>query len=220
MYKTIFKRVIDFLFALIILPIFLIFYVVIGLIIKVEDAGSIIYTQRRLGKNGKIFNIKKFRSMKINAPDIRNSDGSTFNSVDDPRLTKIGKFIRKTSIDEIPQIINILMGDMSFIGPRPDLEDHYSLYTENEKNKLNVLPGVTGYNQVYHRNSVEWKERIQNDLYYVNNVAFILDLKIFVKTIVVIALKKGVYNCAQVAGERVKGEQVEGERVKGEQVSL
>lgn len=208
MYERIFKRIIDFLLALVLLPIFLLLYVVIGFLIKLEDRGPIIYTQRRLGKNGKIFNIKKFRTMKINAPDIRNSDGSTFNSIDDPRLTKIGKFTRKTSIDEIPQIINILIGDMSFIGPRPDLEDHFSLYTNDEKNKLNVLPGVTGYNQVYHRNSVEWKERIQNDLYYVNNVSFVLDLKIFIKTIVVIVLRRGVYNNAQVGTERVESEQV------------
>ena len=204
MYERIFKRIIDFLLALIILPVFLIFYIVIGLFIKLEDVGPIIYTQRRLGKNGKIFNIKKFRSMKINAPDIRNNDGSTFNSVDDPRLTKIGKFIRKLSIDEIPQIINVLMGDMSFIGPRPDLEDHFRLYTKNEKNKLNVLPGVTGYNQVYHRNSIEWKERIKNDLYYVNNISFVLDLKIFVKTIVVILLKRRIYSCEQVRKEEMK----------------
>lgn len=208
MYDVIFKRIIDFLVALILLPIFLIIYMVVGIFIKVEDLGPIMYTQRRLGKNGKIFNIKKFRSMKVNAIDIRNKDGSTFNSTDDARLTKVGKFIRKTSIDEIPQIINILIGDMSFIGPRPDLEDHFILYTEDEKNKLNVLPGVTGYNQVYHRNSVEWKKRIQNDLYYVNNVSFVLDLKIFVKTIVVIVLKRGIYNSAQDETERAENEQV------------
>lgn len=207
MYDRIFKRIIDFLVALILLPIFLLFYMVIGALIKLEDVGPIIYTQRRLGKNGKIFNIKKFRSMKVNSIDIRNKDGSTFNSSDDPRLTKIGKFIRKTSIDEIPQIINILIGDMSFIGPRPDLEDHFILYTEDEKNKLNVLPGVTGYNQVYHRNSIEWKERIQNDLYYVNSVSIVLDLKIFIKTIVVIVLKRGVYSCEQVEKGRVENEQ-------------
>ena len=208
MYEKMFKRIIDLFLALIILPIFLLVFMVVGLFIKLEDVGPVIYTQRRLGKDGKIFNIKKFRSMKINAPDIRNNDGSTFNSVDDPRLTKIGKFIRKTSIDEIPQIINILMGDMSFIGPRPDLEDHYSLYTENEKNKLNVLPGVTGYNQVYHRNAIEWKERIQNDLYYVENVTFILDLKIFIKTIVVLVLQRGIYNSAQVGTKRAENEQI------------
>lgn len=207
-YDAIFKRLIDFIFALILLPIFLMCYMVVGILIKLEDVGPIIYTQRRLGKDGKIFNIKKFRSMKINAPDIRNYDGSTFNSVDDPRLTKIGKFLRKTSIDEIPQIINILVGDMSFIGPRPDLEDHFSLYKNNEKNKLNVLPGVTGYNQVYHRNSIEWKDRIQNDLYYVNNVTMVLDIKIFIKTIVVIVLKRGIYNSAQDRAERAENEQV------------
>ena len=208
MYEKTFKRLIDFLLALILLPIFLLLYMVIGFLIKLEDTGPIIYTQKRLGKKGKIFNIKKFRSMKINAPDIRNNDGSTFNSIDDPRLTNIGKFIRKTSIDEIPQIINILIGDMSFIGPRPDLADQYELYTKNEKDKLNVLPGVTGYNQVYHRNSVEWKERILNDLYYVNNVSLVLDLKIFVKTIVVIVLRRGVYNRAQIETERTESEQV------------
>jgi undecaprenyl phosphate N,N'-diacetylbacillosamine 1-phosphate transferase len=208
MYERIFKRIIDFVLALLVLPIFLVFYIVIGFIIKMEDVGPIIYTQKRLGANGKIFNIKKFRSMKTNAPDIRNKDGSTFNAIDDPRLTKIGKFIRKTSIDEIPQMINILMGDMSFIGPRPDLADQYELYTESDKEKLHVLPGVTGYNQVYHRNSIQWKERIKNDLYYVNNVSLVLDLKILVKTIVVIVLRRGVYNNAQDETERVKNEQV------------
>lgn len=208
MYQTIFKRIMDILFALILLPIFLVFYVVIGLIIKLEDVGPIIYTQRRLGKDGKIFNIKKFRSMKVNSVDIRNKDGSTFNSTDDSRLTTIGKFIRKTSIDEIPQIINILIGDMSFIGPRPDLEDHFILYTEDEKNKLNVLPGVTGYSQAYHRNSIEWKEKIQNDLYYVYNLGFVLDIKILIKTIFVIVLKRGIYNNAKIGTERVNNEQV------------
>lgn len=207
MYEIIFKRLIDFLLALILLPIFLLLYVVVGFFIKLEDGGPIIYTQRRLGKNGKIFNILKFRSMKVNAPDIRNSDGSTFNAVDDCRLTKIGKFIRKTSIDEIPQIINILIGVMSFIGPRPDLGDHFKLYTKNEKDKLNVLPGVTGYNQVYHRNAVEWKERIQNDIYYVNKVSFVLDLKILLRTIIILVSRKGVYNCEHVDAKGIENKQ-------------
>ena len=207
MYAAVFKRLIDFILALIILPIFLFFYIIVGICIKLEDRGPIIYTQKRLGKNGKIFNIKKFRSMKVNAPDIRNADGSTFNSTDDPRLTNIGKFIRKTSIDEIPQIINILVGDMSFIGPRPDLEDHYKLYTKEERDKLKVLPGVTGYNQVNYRNSVLWKERLQNDLYYVNNISFRLDLKIVFKTFVILISKKGVYNGEHVDAKGINNKQ-------------
>jgi len=167
-----------------ILPIILVF----GILIKIEDGGE------RLGRNKKIFKMFKLRSMKVNAPDIRNKDGSTYNASDDPRLTKIGKFIRKTSIDELPQIINILKGDMSFIGPRPDLPEHLYCYEKDEVRKLEVLPGVSGYNQAYHRNAVIWKERLKNDVYYVDHISFMLDLKILFKTIFIITLRRGVYN--------------------------
>lgn len=194
MYKKYIKRLLDFIFALIlsviILPIILIF----GILIKVEDGGPIFYLGKRLGKNQKVFKMYKLRSMKVSAPDIRNEDGSTFNSREDPRLTRIGKFIRKTSIDELPQVINILKGDMSFIGPRPDLPEHLYAYKNDEVRKLEVLPGVSGYNQAYYRNTIEWKDRLQNDVYYVQNISFMLDLKIVFKTIAIIVLKKGVYN--------------------------
>lgn len=135
----------------------------------------------------------KFRSMKVNAPDIRNEDGSTFNSEDDPRLTKIGKFIRKTSLDETPQLLNIIKGDMSIIGPRPDLPEHRLLYEGNEERKLEVRPGVSGYNQAYYRNTVPWKERIQHDIYYIDHLSLWLDVKIFFKSAVSVLKREDIY---------------------------
>lgn len=182
MYKGLFKRALDLSLAIIALPFWFVILIVIGPIIYAQDKGNIFYNAPRLGKDGKIFKMYKFRSMKLNAPDIRNEDGSTFNSEDDPRLTKIGKFIRKTSLDEIPQLLNIIKGDMSIIGPRPDLPEHQDLYEGIEIRKLEVRPGVTGYNQAYFRNTVPWKERIQNDIYYIDHLSFMLDIKIFFKT--------------------------------------
>ena len=193
MYSKYIKRVLDLFFSIICLIPFAIAFVVIAPIIWIEDKGSIFYNASRLGKNGKVFKMYKFRSMKMNSKDIRNKDGSTYNGSDDPRLTKIGKVLRKTSIDELPQILNVLNGSMSFIGPRPDLPEHFKLYTENEKRKLEVRPGITGYNQAYYRNSIEWKERIKNDIYYIDNLSLIMDIKVFFKTIITIFQHKGVY---------------------------
>ena len=136
MYRKFFKRTFDVALAIIVLPFWLIILIVIGPMIYLQDKGPIFYNAPRLGKGGKIFTMYKFRSMKTNAPDLRNEDGSTFNAEDDPRLTKIGKFIRQTSLDETPQLINIIKGDMSIIGPRPDLPEHNWLYEGNEAKKL------------------------------------------------------------------------------------
>jgi undecaprenyl phosphate N,N'-diacetylbacillosamine 1-phosphate transferase len=193
MYKNFFKRVFDFIFALVALPFWFIILLIIGPIIYFQDKGSIFYNAPRLGKDGKIFKMYKFRSMKINAPDLRNEDGSTFNAEDDPRLTKIGKFIRKTSLDETPQLLNIIKGDMSIIGPRPDLPEHRELYEGNEERKLEIRPGVTGYNQAYFRNTVPWKERIQNDIYYVDHLTWWLDIRIFFKTAVTVLKREDVF---------------------------
>lgn len=193
MYKLVFKRIMDLFISLIILPIFLLLLLIIGFLIYREDKGTIFYKAPRLGKNGEIFNMYKFRSMKINAPDLRNDDGSTFNSENDPRVTEIGKFLRKSSVDEVPQIINVILGDMSLIGPRPDLPEHYEMYEENEKRKLEVKPGITGYNQAYFRNSIPWKERIQNDIYYIDHLSFRTDIKVLVRTILAVIRKDDVY---------------------------
>ena len=123
MYKHFFKRLFDLIIALFALPFVLLLILIMVPLIWLTDRGPTFYNAQRVGLNGKIFKMFKFRSMKVNAPDIRNTDGSTFNSSDDPRVTRIGRFIRKTSIDEIPQILNVLIGDMSFVGPRPVLPD-------------------------------------------------------------------------------------------------
>jgi undecaprenyl phosphate N,N'-diacetylbacillosamine 1-phosphate transferase len=193
MYKKYFKRIFDLILSLIALPFWFIILILVALIIYFQDKGPIFYNAPRLGKNGEIFKMYKFRSMKVNAPDIRNEDGSTFNSEDDPRLTKIGKFIRKTSLDETPQLLNIIKGDMSIIGPRPDLPEHRELYEENQERKLEVRPGVSGYNQAYYRNTVPWKERIQHDIYYIDHLSLWLDIKIFFKTAVSVLKREDIY---------------------------
>lgn len=193
MYKNFFKRVFDLILAVVVLPVWFIILVIVGPIIYFQDKGSIFYNAPRLGKDGKIFKMYKFRSMKINAPDLRNDDGSTFNAEDDPRLTKIGKFIRKTSLDETPQLLNIIKGEMSIIGPRPDLPEHRDLYEGNEVRKLEIRPGVTGYNQAYFRNTIPWKERIQNDIYYIDHLSWWFDIKIFFKTVISVLKLEDVY---------------------------
>lgn len=193
MYKLYFKRWMDIMAAILTLPLLLLVIFIVGILIKLEDNGPIIYKSKRLGKNGIPFLMYKFRSMKVNAPDIRNEDGSTFNSENDLRVTKIGQFIRKTSIDELPQLLNVLFGNMSFVGPRPDLLDQISLYKGNEIRKLEVLPGLTGYNQAYFRNSIPLKEKFENDIYYVDHISFFFDLKIIFKTIAILIHRKHVY---------------------------
>lgn len=193
MYKVFVKRLLDIIISILALPLFFILILILAPIIYFSDKGAIFYNSLRLGKDGKVFKMYKFRSMKMNAPDIRNEDGSTFNAENDPRLTKIGKVLRKTSVDEIPQLFNVLIGNMSLIGPRPDLPEHEKLYEPQEKRKLDVKPGITGLNQAYYRNAIPWKERIQHDIEYVEKLTFILDLKIFFKTIFVILKRDNVF---------------------------
>ena len=171
-----------------------------GLFIKAEDKGPIFYMAARTGRFGKNFKMYKLRSMKVDAPDIRLSDGSTYNGEDDPRVTKFGKFARKTSIDELPQVINILKGDMTFIGPRPDTPVGSSAYTDEEKIILTVRPGITGYNQAVNRNSVLTKEKLKNDIYYVNHLSLWFDIKIVFMTIATVIGHKNV-NRSEVNSE-------------------
>lgn len=187
------KRLLGIIFSLIALPFVLILIVVVGSAIKIEDGGPIFYMASRIGRNGKIFKMFKFRSMKVDAPDIRMDDGSTYNAENDPRVTKVGRFIRKTSIDELPQILNILIGDMAWIGPRPDSASYLDKYTEEERQILSVRPGVTGWNQAINRNSVGTKEKLQNDIYYVKHMSLRLDLKIIWLTIKTVLSSKDVY---------------------------
>ncbi|HQE48339.1 MAG TPA: sugar transferase [Fervidobacterium sp.] len=193
MYKHFFKRLIDFLISLLALPFVLLTIIIFGPIIFLTDRGPIFYCGERIGKNGKPFKMIKFRSMKVNAPDIRLEDGSTFNGENDPRVTKIGKFLRKTSIDELPQFLNVLVGQMSIIGPRPDPLDWLDRYPDDIKVFLTVRPGITGYSQAYFRNSADGYEKMQNDAYYAKNLSFGLDVKIFFKTIVTVFKHENIY---------------------------
>lgn len=193
MYRAFGKRIFDLIIFLVGLPIFILVFLIFTPLIWYEDYSTPFYNALRVGKDGKLFKMYKFRSMKMNAIDIRNADGSTFNAINDQRLTKIGAFIRKMSIDEVPQVINVLKGEMSFIGPRPDLPDALVKFTEHQKEKFKVLPGISGYTQAYFRNSIELKQRIENDIYYVNNISFLFDLKILWETILTILLRKNIY---------------------------
>lgn len=184
------------------MPFFLILCMVVGIAIKIDDGGPVFYCGERIGRYGKKFRMYKFRSMKVNAPDWRLEDGSTYNAEDDPRQTRIGKILRKTSIDEIPQLINILKGEMSFIGPRPDPVDWLERYSDKDKIVLEVLPGVTGYNQAYFRNSTDGYEKIENDVYYAENISFFNDLKIMFATIVTVFFRKSIY---KLEGDVSKG---------------
>ena len=161
--------------------------------IKLEDGGPVFYLADRTGRFGKPFKMYKLRSMKMNAPDLRLEDGSTYNSVDHPRVTKFGKFARKTSIDETPQLINILKGDMALIGPRPDSASYFSQYSEEERKILKVRPGVTGYNQAINRNAVGTKEKLKNDIYYVEHMSFLFDVKIICMTVKTVLFRKNIY---------------------------
>src|SRR5699024_7672506 len=145
MYQSVIKRIFDIIFSLLGLFVVLIILIPVAVSIKIEDGGKIFYTSTRLGKNMKEFKMYKFRSMKKNAPDIRNTDGTTYNSENDERVTKVGKIIRKTSIDELPQILNVLKGDMSLVGPRPSPLGDKSIYPKDFFEKFKVNPGITGY---------------------------------------------------------------------------
>ena len=146
----------------------------------------------------------KFRSMYVNAPDIRLADGSTYNGEDDPRVTKIGKFMRNTSIDELPQILNLLNGTMSLIGPRPDPPDWLEKYPEDIKIFLTVKPGLTGYSQAYYRNSADGEEKMKNDAYYARHISFIMDVKIFFKTIAIVLGHDNTYKDTSNEEEAMK----------------
>lgn len=193
MYKHFFKRLIDFCISLVALPFVLLLCLFVGIAIKLDDGGPIFYKAQRIGRKGKIFGMYKFRSMKVNAPDLRMEDGSCYNAADDPRVTKVGKFMRETSIDELPQLLNVFLGDMALIGPRPDSAFYLEHYTPEERVILTVRPGITGWNQAINRNSVGTKEKLQADIYYVEHLNFMFDMKVLWLTVKTVLSHKDVY---------------------------
>lgn len=187
------KRACDIVVGVIALPFVLLLTAAMAPLIYREDKGPVFYNAPRVGKDGREFTMYKFRSMKVNAPDLTMPDGSTYNGEDDPRMTKIGAFLRKTSLDEFPQFLNVLKGDMSIVGPRPDLRRETKLYKDNEGDKLLVKPGITGYSAVMVRNSAPWHERLKLDVWYVHHATFRLDVKVFFQTFGAVFGQKGIY---------------------------
>ncbi len=193
MYVRVVKRAFDIAFSIIALPLVLLALTVLAPAIHREDKGPVFYNAPRVGKDGRPFIMYKLRSMRVNAPDLLMDDGSTYNGADDPRMTRVGTFMRKTSLDELPQVLNVLKGDMSLIGPRPDLQREVDLYQGDEGRKLEVKPGITGYAAVYGRNSLPWHERLALDVHYVDHVSFLLDARIFFRTFAVVLGQEGIY---------------------------
>lgn len=192
-YRKCIKRLLDILLSLIALPFVAIVIMISAIAIVADDGFPVFYNAKRIGKDRHEYKMFKLRSMKKNAPDLRMADGSTYNAPDDPRVTKVGRFLRKTSVDELPQVLNVLLGQMSFVGPRPDLPDEALLYEEREWHRLDVRPGITGYSQAYFRNSIPTKEKYKNDLYYVEHVSFAMDVKILWHTVFSVLKSEGVY---------------------------
>jgi undecaprenyl phosphate N,N'-diacetylbacillosamine 1-phosphate transferase len=205
------KRILDFILSLIGMIIISPLLLTIAFAIKIESKGSIIFKQDRLGLDGRIFRIYKFRSM-YDGTERQGTGQYSFKG--DPRVTRVGKFIRATSIDELPQFINILKGEMSLIGPRPTLTYHpwpLEKYTDEQMKRFNVRPGVTGWAQIHGRKDIPWDKRIEYDIWYVNHLSFGLDLKIFFKTVIkVLLMQDNVNNQVTIKNninvkEKVKG---------------
>lgn len=191
MYKKYIKRLLDIVIGLLGTLLLIPITIIVAPVIYFSDRGPVFYNADRLGYNCRHFKMFKFRSMKVNAPDIRNSDGSTFNSSSDPRVTRVGRVLRKTSLDEFPQFFNVLLGQMSLVGPRPGTID--SELNEYERKRRSVRPGITGYSQALFRNADTMKERMANDCYYADNVSFMLDCYIVVKTVAAVFGQSNIY---------------------------
>lgn len=193
------KRILDVFLTLISMIFVLPLSIIISILIKLDSNGPIIYKQRRLGKNGKIFTIYKFRTMVSNAEEVmqnfteeqKEEFKKYFKLKNDPRITKMGKFLRKTSLDELPQLLNILIGNMSIIGPRPIVEKEVEKYGLLKDKYLSIKPGLTGWWACNGRSSTTYNERIDLEMYYIDNVSFKLDLKCIIKTIFSIIKKEG-----------------------------
>ena len=208
MYNKFFKRLIDVVLSFMGIVILSPVYLITALLIKLESRGPVIFKQDRLGKNGVVYKIYKFRSMCVGA---ENTGSGVYSGKNDSRVTRVGRIIRATSIDELPQFFNILKGDMSIIGPRPPLTYHpwtIEEYTNEQLKMFNVRPGVTGWAQINGRKDVEWHKRIELNCWYVENVSFLLDLKIFFMTIFKVLTNQDNVNKGETLLKEEKKEEV------------
>ena len=193
------KRVIDVIFASIALILLSPVFAIIAIAIKIDSKGPVFFTHKRIGKNGNIIKLYKFRSMVINAeeliksftPEQMREYKENYKLTNDPRITKVGKFLRKTSLDELPQLINIINGDLSIIGPRPLVADELEKYGVNKDKFLSVTPGLTGYWAANGRSNTTYEQRMEMELYYIDNLSLKMDIKVFFKTILSVLKKEG-----------------------------
>ncbi len=199
MYKNFFKPLFDKILALLLIIVFSPFMIITAVLIYLWDGRPIIFTQFRPGYKGKIFKIYKFRTM------TNETDENGKLLPDEKRLKGIGKIIRSLSLDELPQLFNILKGDMSFVGPRPLLIEYLELYNDEQKRRLNVLPGITGLAQINGRNAISWREKFKYDIEYVDNISFLLDMKILFLTVLKVIKREGISQKGQATMEKFNG---------------
>ncbi|MAM27404.1 MAG: lipid carrier--UDP-N-acetylgalactosaminyltransferase [Flavobacteriaceae bacterium] len=200
MYKNILKPFIDFFAALLGLLLISPVFIVVWFGLLLANYGKPFFIQKRPGKQGRIFRIIKFKTMN----DKKDAKGTLL--PDAERLTSIGQFVRKTSLDELPQLINVLKGDMSFIGPRPLLPEYLSLYNTEQKKRHNVKPGITGWAQINGRNAISWEQKFTYDVWYVEHISFMLDLKILFLTVKKVFISEGISSKGQATTSRFEGE--------------
>ena len=186
MYAKYIKRMLDFILSLIALIVLSPLMIIIGILVRIKLGRPVIFKQKRPGKNEKIFTLYKFRTM----TDEKDEQGNLL--ADEKRLTKFGKFLRSTSLDELPELINIIKGDMAIVGPRPLLVEYLPLYNEEQKHRHDIKPGLTGLAQISGRNAIQWEEKFKEDIEYVNNITFIQDTKIILKTFIKVFKKDGI----------------------------
>jgi len=191
-WQMVVKRILDIIVSVGALFFFAPIMALIAIAVRLSSPGPVLFRQQRLGKKGVVFPFYKFRSMVVNAPDIRNADGSTFNADNDPRVTRVGRFLRKTSLDELPQLISVLKGDMSLVGPRPDVADALRIYRPQDYIRLTVKPGITGWAAIHGRNTVPLDQRRDLDIEYVTKYSLRLDIEILLRTIPYVLASRGV----------------------------
>ena len=199
MYKFV-KRFFDIAASAVILTVFSPIMLIVSIAVKLSDGGSVLFRQKRPGKDGRIFTVYKFRTMKEKTED---ENGNPLSDME--RMTKTGEFLRKTSLDELPQFVNVLKGEMSFIGPRPLLCEYLDLYTAEQMRRHEVRPGITGWAQVNGRNAISWEEKFACDVYYVDNMSLSLDIKIIFKTIKNVLTHDGINSSEANTMEKFKG---------------
>lgn len=204
MYRLFFKRFLDFILSLLAIIVLSPILLVVAILVRIKLGRPVLFNQERPGKNEKIFKLYKFRTM----TNERDADGNLL--PDEIRLTKFGKFLRSTSLDELPELINIIKGDMSIVGPRPLLVRYLPLYNKKQKHRHDVRPGFTGYAQVNGRNTISWEEKFDLDVYYVNHISFFMDIKIILKTVKTVLFREGITSETSVTMEEFRGNINEG----------